>query len=214
MPERLQDPGGSLLRILERADVRNVTCVVLSKHFKVLQFSLSSKVNRTELSISSLLFPHYAIASEARRFLHNIQLHGRPFVGIHLRQTDFLTWGEHKSFAKACNNNPDLILRHLRSVERYGIPAETRPSFVLATDDYFSPCSQAVIKATEHVEVVSLSSASPFKRGSCEEASFDQEVLGASNFFIGDGTSTFSDAIRLIRTNRYRYSHKSNYLFV
>ena len=208
MPERLQDLGGSLLQHLESNELKDFTCIVLSKHFKVFQSSaVTTSFDRAQLTITSLLLPHHAIAVEARRFLYNNRRHAQPFVGIHLRQTDFLTWGEHKSFAKACNNNPDLILRYLRNVDSHTLPAETQQPFVLATDDYFSACSQA---ALEKSKVVSLLSASIFKRGSCEEASFDQEVLGASAFFIGDGTSTFSDAIRLIRTNRYQFSHKSN----
>ena len=219
MPERLQDSGGSLLRMLERTEVRKVTCIVLSKHFKVLQnLASSSEIttssDRAQTSISSLLLPHNSIADGARRFLKNIRLDAQPFIGIHLRQTDFLTWGEHKSFAKACNDNPDLLLRHIHNVAKLGIyfDKKTQPSIVLATDDYFSTCSESVSRAFD--KAIVLLSASVFKEGSCEEASFDQEVLGASTTFIGDGMSTFSDAIRLIRTNRNHFSPETNLLLI
>jgi hypothetical protein len=73
---------------------------------------------------------------------------------------------------------------------------------VLASDEYQNNC---VIHLRSKFSIIELDEASRFNSRFCQGALFDQEVLGASTFFIGDKLSTFSQAIHQIRTLRNLY---------
>ena len=204
MPTRL--PGASLLEALHASEaVHSAACVVLSKHFRAVDWTTSSRPDALAAAHARLL-PHATIAAEARGFLLRRGLAGpaaRPFLGVHLRQTDFLRPGHH-SFASACNENPELLLAPVRAAVAGGAMGGSRAisDLVLATDDYETPCARAVLAAFPRAHAHGLARATHFPRGSCEEALLDQEVLGLSASFVGDAVSTFSAAVAAIRVHR------------
>ena len=210
MPTRL--PGGSLVEALVAA-VRELdpACVVLSKHFRVLDPDVSSGFGPAAAALAAVhaqMQPHAVIAGAAASFLERHSLSARTFVGVHLRQTDFLRPG-HRSFASACNAEPELLLRHVRNAVA-ALGPTSKQAVVIASDDYETVCARALLSAFPGVHV--LRRASFFLPGSCEEAALEQEVLGRSARFVGDGISSFSEAILHIRRNRRGFGKETSLL--
>jgi len=155
------------------------------------------------------LLPILSIRSDALNFLRRYGLSDTttdclststlPFIAIHLRMGDFLSSESHQSFGIECNNNPDLLVFHVKKVM---LRFQRTPTIVMATDDYHSTCA---LHIQDVLSVINLDRVSLYKTSSCQGALFDQEVLGASSFFIGDKKSTFSQAIHQIRTLRYKH---------
>ena len=127
-----------------------------------------------------------------------------PFIAIHLRMGDFLTFKHVRTFGLDCNDNPEILVNHVRDVlrRRFASQSGLIPPILLSTDDYKSLCATQ-LKLT--FPVILLEDASRFHSKSCRCALFDQEVLGASSFFFGDRMSTFSQAVHQIRTLRNQY---------
>jgi hypothetical protein len=128
-----------------------------------------------------------------------------PFIAIHLRMGDFLTFKHVRTFGSDCNDNPELLVHHVKDVLSRKIIKESglAPQIVLSTDDYKSPC--AIHFKLVFPYVTFLEDVSRFHSKSCQCALFDQELLGASSFFFGDRMSTFSQAVHQIRTLRNQH---------
>ena len=178
----------------DRLSQRQETCVILGRNFLSLNWA------RLPLEFAetlSELTPHSSIRANVDEFLLRHELHGRPFLGIHLRMKDFLTDPGHRSFGVECNADPARLVAFVSAqAARHGTSA-----VVLATDDYNSPCAAQLRRAFSG-SLVSLRQASRFVSTSCKAALFDQEVLGASAAFLGDSRSSFSQAIHQVRTLR------------
>ena len=229
MPARL--PGATLLEALGDGVAGAAACVVLSKHFRAVDWAASARPDALAAAQARLL-PHASIAAEARSFLARrgllqdegagAALHVRPFVGVHLRQTDFLR-PHHRSFATACNEDSELLLAPVLAAARAGAreaggsggsggAATPIGDVVLATDDYETPCARAVLAAFPAARAHALARAALFPRGSCEEALLDQEVLGLAARFVGDAKSTFSEAVAAIRLHRAGFAAETTQL--
>jgi hypothetical protein len=127
-----------------------------------------------------------------------------PFIAIHLRMGDFLTFQSIRTFGYNCNENPGLLVGFVERVLS-SMGAKKQFPIFLSSDDYQSACAIHIKNA---LPVIFLESASRFYSNSCRAALFDQEVLGASSFFFGDKMSTFSQSIHQIRM--LRYLHKED----
>ncbi len=197
---------------------REETCVILSRNFLSVNMA---RLPAAFAEVHAHLVPHPSIRAEVDAFMLRHELLAAPptgagaaafapFVAVHLRMKDFLTDAGHRSFGAACNAAPDLLVGHVRDMMAQwgagagaggsGQPAAA-PKLVVATDDYSVPCAARLRK--EFPSAILLRDASRFLAASCKAALFDQEVLAASAAFIGDGKSSFSQAIHQIRTLRH-----------
>lgn len=186
------------------ATMSNHRCIVLGRNFMSLNWA---RLPTEFEEVQRELIPNPYIRADVFDFLSKLQLYRPfsplssstvvPFIAIHLRMGDFLTLDSHRGFGFDCNNNPDLLISRVRDILTH---YPERTPIVLATDDYRSKCASNFLTK---FSVIVLEEASRFYSKSCQGALFDQEVLGASIFFIGDKMSTFSQTIHQIRTLRY-----------
>jgi len=179
-------------------------CIVLGRNFLSLNWARLPKefeeVHRELVASPAIRADVVDFLSKKNLIRHFSPLSSSyvvPYIAIHLRMGDFLTLDSHRGFGFDCNNHPEMLITHVRDIlQRF---SENAP-ILLATDDYNSNCATYLRK---ELTVISLDEASRFYSKSCQGALFDQEVLGASSFFIGDKKSTFSLSIHQIRTLRY-----------
>jgi len=176
-------------------------CIILGKNFLALNWA---RLPKQFEEVNKELRPSLAIQEDVGDFLQRNGLIAKnrlhysilPFVAIHLRMGDFLEIEAFRGFGFDCNKNPEMIIFTVKNVLsrlNNSIP------IILATDDYQSACA---VHLQQVFPVIILDGASRFHSKSCQGAIFDQEVLGASSFFIGDKMSTFSQSIHQIRTLR------------
>ena len=102
-----------------------------------------------------------------------------------------------------CRTNPallvDAIFEALRSwgvADARAAAANQSLRAAVATDDWHSPCTAAVLRAFPGAVHVASDVWHP---DSCREAAFVHDVMAASTWFIGHARSTFSLAIATIR---------------
>jgi len=180
-------------------------CIVIGKNFLAINWA---RLPKQFEEVHRELRPSLLIREDVGDFLQRNGLIAStlshdsilPFLAVHLRMGDFLEIESYRGFGFFCNKNPDLIIVSVRNVLNRlsnAIP------IVLATDDYQSICA---IRLRNVFPVIILDGASRFYSKSCQGAIFDQEVLGASSYFIGDKMSTFSQSIHQIRTIRHQHN--------
>lgn len=183
------------------AALYNRRCIILAKNFLSLNWA---RLPREFEEIHNQLVPNPSIRADVSDYLKKNSLssmYGTPFIAIHLRMGDFLEIESFHGFGLMCNNNPELLVSHVKEIlAKLGTINGKPPPIVLSTDNYDSNCA-AHIQRT--FSILSLDGASRFHSNSCQGALFDQEVLGSSAFFFGDRMSTFSQSIHQIRTLRY-----------
>ena len=210
LPIRVHSPPAeTLLYGLESASMAmEYTCIVLTKHFRAVDWAACGRPE-VGAAVHTNLLPQYAIAAEAQSFIARNNLISRAFVGVHLRLTDMTAINS--SFGRACNHDAESLLGHVHAALAGASHGRSRGAIVLGTDDYEAPCAQALQRAFTQ-ELFVLLRATNFPRGSCEEALFEQEVLGHADFFIGDALSTYSLSISNIRQHRMGFSAKTSVL--
>lgn len=178
-------------------------CIVLGRNFLALNWA---RLPKEFEEVHEELVPNPSIRADILDFLikkglilppYASMAYATAFIAIHLRMGDFLTINSFRGFGFDCNNNPELLISHVREILN-SFPERT--PIVLATDDYQSKCATTL---RSKFTVILLDEASRFHSKSCQGALFDQEVLGVSSFFLGDKMSTFSQTIHQIRTLRY-----------
>jgi len=194
------------------AALGNHRCIVIGRNFYSLNWA---RLPNEFSEVHKELQPNPTIRSDVLEFLLQNELIDSihdpsrptvlPFVAIHLRMGDFVSKEAHHSFGVQCNQKPEIlslqVKEALANVKRKQDNDGLRVPIVLATDDYSSACANHLRKS--FTNLIQLESASRFHSRSCRAALFDQEILGASEFFFGDQKSTFSQAIHQIRTLRH-----------
>jgi hypothetical protein len=205
------------------ATLSNYKCIIIGRNFYSLNWN---RLPREFQEIHKEMQPNPTIRADALEFLLQNELIDStssptkptilPFIAIHLRMGDFVSKDAHHSFGVICNRDPDIlsikVKEALKSIEnRQSVDSSasatttttisSRLPIILATDDYSSSCANHLRKTFP--TLIQLDGASRFHVRSCRGALFDQEILGASEYFFGDQKSTFSQAIHQIRTLRH-----------
>ena len=210
LPVRIYSPPGeTLLTGLQSAsEAKEYACIVLTKHFRAVDWAACGRPD-IGITIHATLIPHPAIAREAHSFLARSGLLAMEFVGVHLRLTDMADISS--SFGRTCNRNSESLLQHVYAALSGGPPGRPRKAVLLGTDDYEASCASSLQRAFAG-KIITLARATQFPRGSCEEALFEQEVLGHAAFFIGDALSTYSLSISNIRQHRMGHAVETSIL--